>query len=75
MPVKVGINGFGRIGRNIYRAAHGRQGLPDFMRDGGGQASERGHAVFGGHLLLQPVQFGEVLEVEDKPAAFFGSQA
>src|SRR5205823_3299806 len=27
MPVKVGINGFGRIGRNIYRAAHGRRDL------------------------------------------------
>jgi glyceraldehyde 3-phosphate dehydrogenase (phosphorylating) len=27
MPVKVGINGFGRIGRNIYRAAHGRREL------------------------------------------------
>jgi glyceraldehyde 3-phosphate dehydrogenase len=24
MPVKVGINGFGRIGRNIFRAANGR---------------------------------------------------
>jgi glyceraldehyde 3-phosphate dehydrogenase len=24
MAVKVGINGFGRIGRNIYRAAMGR---------------------------------------------------
>src|SRR5207248_5935132 len=24
MPVKVGINGFGRIGRNVFRAAHGR---------------------------------------------------
>src|SRR4051794_20274802 len=24
MPVKVGINGFGRIGRNVYRAAHAR---------------------------------------------------
>ena len=24
MPVKVGINGFGRIGRNVYRAARGR---------------------------------------------------
>ena len=23
MPIKVGINGFGRIGRNIYRAALG----------------------------------------------------
>ena len=22
MPVKVGINGFGRIGRNVFRAAH-----------------------------------------------------
>ncbi|HEX3629875.1 MAG TPA: type I glyceraldehyde-3-phosphate dehydrogenase [Candidatus Dormibacteraeota bacterium] len=27
MPVKVGINGFGRIGRNVYRAAHGRKDL------------------------------------------------
>jgi glyceraldehyde 3-phosphate dehydrogenase len=25
MPLKVGINGFGRIGRNVYRAAHGRK--------------------------------------------------
>ena len=24
MPVKVGINGFGRIGRNVFRAAHER---------------------------------------------------
>src|SRR4051794_38316154 len=24
MPVKVGINGFGRIGRNVFRAAHAR---------------------------------------------------
>jgi glyceraldehyde 3-phosphate dehydrogenase len=27
MPVKVGINGFGRIGRNIYRAALGDPGI------------------------------------------------
>lgn len=27
MPVKVGINGFGRIGRNVYRAARGRGDL------------------------------------------------
>src|SRR5712692_7076883 len=27
MPVKVGINGFGRIGRNIYRAALGRDDI------------------------------------------------
>src|SRR5256714_10815383 len=27
MPVKVGINGFGRIGRNVYRAALGRDDL------------------------------------------------
>jgi glyceraldehyde 3-phosphate dehydrogenase len=27
MPVKVGINGFGRIGRNVYRAARGRADL------------------------------------------------
>jgi glyceraldehyde 3-phosphate dehydrogenase len=27
MPVKVGINGFGRIGRNVYRAAQGRRDI------------------------------------------------
>jgi len=27
MPVKVGINGFGRIGRNIYRAALGNSAV------------------------------------------------
>src|ERR1700737_4664985 len=27
MPVKVGINGFGRIGRNVFRAARGRRDL------------------------------------------------
>ncbi|HKV31634.1 MAG TPA: type I glyceraldehyde-3-phosphate dehydrogenase [Candidatus Dormibacteraeota bacterium] len=27
MPVKVGINGFGRIGRNVFRAARGRREL------------------------------------------------
>ena len=27
MPLKVGINGFGRIGRNVYRAAYGRKDL------------------------------------------------
>lgn len=27
MPVKVGINGFGRIGRNVFRAAQGRPDL------------------------------------------------
>ena len=27
MPVKVGINGFGRIGRNIFRAALGRSSI------------------------------------------------
>src|SRR2546423_12067131 len=27
MPVKVGINGFGRIGRNVFRAAQGRGDL------------------------------------------------
>jgi glyceraldehyde 3-phosphate dehydrogenase len=27
MPLKVGINGFGRIGRNVFRAAHGRRDL------------------------------------------------
>src|SRR3712207_9350835 len=25
MPVRVGINGFGRIGRNVFRAAHEQQ--------------------------------------------------
>jgi glyceraldehyde 3-phosphate dehydrogenase len=31
MPVKVGINGFGRIGRNIFRAAHEADADLDFV--------------------------------------------
>jgi glyceraldehyde 3-phosphate dehydrogenase len=31
MPVKVGINGFGRIGRNIFRAAHAAEADLDFV--------------------------------------------
>jgi glyceraldehyde 3-phosphate dehydrogenase len=27
MPVTVGINGFGRIGRNVFRAAHGNPNI------------------------------------------------
>src|SRR2546429_6483208 len=59
----------------FYGAGHGRQGLPDFMGDGGGETPQRGHALFGGHLLLQPAQVRKVLKVEDKAAAFLGSQA
>ena len=29
MSVKIGINGFGRIGRNIFRALHERKDLSD----------------------------------------------
>ena len=29
MPVRVGINGFGRIGRNLFRAAMAREDAPD----------------------------------------------
>ena len=32
MSIKVGINGFGRIGRNIYRAALGRSSHRDRSR-------------------------------------------
>src|SRR6266480_3651715 len=45
------------------------------MGDGGGETPQRGHALFGGHLLLQPAQVRKVLKVEDKPAAFLCSQA
>src|ERR1700730_18177405 len=31
MPVKVGINGFGRIGRNIFRAANAAQADLEFV--------------------------------------------
>ena len=31
MPVKVGINGFGRIGRNIFRAAHAAEADLEFV--------------------------------------------
>ena len=29
MSLKIGINGFGRIGRNIFRALHEREDLND----------------------------------------------
>ena len=29
MPVRVAINGFGRIGRNVFRAAKAREDSPD----------------------------------------------
>jgi glyceraldehyde 3-phosphate dehydrogenase len=31
MPVRVGINGFGRIGRNVFRAAHANQADVEFV--------------------------------------------
>src|SRR4051794_41128313 len=31
MPVRVGINGFGRIGRNVFRAAHAKGADVEFV--------------------------------------------
>ena len=48
----------------LHGSGHGRQRLANFVRDGRGKPSERGHALLGGHFLLQALQVGEVLEIE-----------
>ncbi len=58
----------------LYRASHCRQRLPDFVSDRRRKPSKRSHAFFRGHFLLEPAQIREVLEVEYKAAALFGSQ-
>ena len=45
------------------------------MSDRRRQPSERGHAFFRGHFLLQPAQIREVLKIEDKPTALLRPQA
>jgi glyceraldehyde 3-phosphate dehydrogenase len=53
MTTKVGINGFGRIGRNIYRAAHGMS--PDFEIVA---VNDIGDAVTFAHLLKYDTALG-----------------
>ena len=53
MPTRVGINGFGRIGRNIYRAAH--QLKADFEIVA---VNDIGDAKTFGHLLKHDTTFG-----------------
>ena len=54
--VKVGINGFGRIGRNIFRAAHEAAAELEFVA-----INDLFDAASLAHLLT-------ALRVEDKPA-------
>src|SRR6266852_3979051 len=48
----------------LDRAGHGRQGLPNFVGDGGGKTSQGGHALLGRDFLLQPAKIRQVLEIE-----------
>src|SRR5260370_37939167 len=51
-------------------AGHGRQGLPNFMRDGGGKTAQGGHAFLGRDFLLQPAKIRQVLEIKNVAVAF-----
>jgi glyceraldehyde 3-phosphate dehydrogenase len=75
MTTKVGINGFGRIGRNIYRAAH-KMG-PDFEIVA---VNDIGEAATFAHLLKHDTTFGtfgpavsasaDAIEVDGRPVKF-----
>src|SRR5260370_12763587 len=49
----------------LNRAGHGRQRLPNFVRDGGGKPPQGSHALLGSYFLLQPAKIREVLKIEN----------
>ncbi|HYM65873.1 MAG TPA: glyceraldehyde 3-phosphate dehydrogenase NAD-binding domain-containing protein, partial [Patescibacteria group bacterium] len=53
MTLKVGINGFGRIGRNIYRAAHGMKPAFEIVA-----VNDIGDAKTFAHLLKHDTALG-----------------
>ena len=53
----------------LHGSGHGRQRLPDFMSDRGGEPAERRHALFGGDFLFKPAKFRQVLEIKHEPTA------
>src|SRR3982074_1873854 len=75
MTTKVGINGFGRIGRNIYRAANGLK--PDFEM---GAVNDIGDAATFAHLLKHDTALGtfgpavaasgDTIKVDGRPVKF-----
>ncbi len=50
----------------LQRARHGRQRLPNFVRDRGGKPAERGHVLFGDDFPFEALQFRQVLEIENE---------
>jgi glyceraldehyde 3-phosphate dehydrogenase len=75
MAVKVGINGFGRIGRNIYRAAYDMKADVDFVA-----VNDIGDAATFAHLLKHDTALGtfagkvetrdSAIVVDGKPVKF-----
>src|SRR6266850_8346439 len=59
----------------LHGAGHGRERLPNFMGNSGGEPAQGSHAFLGRHFLLQPAQLGQVLKVEDIAAALRGASA
>ena len=49
-------------------AGHRRERLANFVRDGRGKPSQRGHAFLGGHFLFEALEVGEVLKIENVTA-------
>ena len=47
IPLRIGINGFGRIGRLVFRALWGRPGIElVHVNDNGGDAASAAHQLF-----------------------------
>ena len=71
MAVKVGINGFGRIGRNVFRAAHAAGADIDFVAvndlvDPGTMANLLKYDSILGRLPAEVVAEGDAISVGDK---------
>ena len=72
MAVKVGINGFGRIGRNIFRAAHAAGGGPRLRR---GQRPDRpGDDRPPAQVRLDPGRFPGEVEAGDGSISVDGKE-
>ena len=81
MSVKIGINGFGRIGRNIFRALHERKDLNDIDIVA---INDLGDASTNAHLLKYDTAHGKFsknvecdeknLVVDEKNPCIFGEK-
>src|ERR1700739_116947 len=78
MPVKVGINGFGRIGRNIYRAALGDSAIEvvavNDITDAHTSAHLLKHASTPGNLTNKVTHTDDTIAVDGKSFRVFKSK-